>query len=173
MSSIHRHAGEHTIRESWAASDNCFRNCSGSQGGCLTPDGTRARIDLLMPSALRRHTRRVTLGLILTLAVMVSVECVSAKDTTQAQMACCAAMSHDCGAMAQKQSCCGSTASRVVQGAAVPRVSLMAPDATPVELKTPPPASFHDQSRPVAFFIDVATNPPGVPTYLLISTFRI
>lgn len=139
----------------------------------MTPEGTGARMDLLMPSALRRHTRRVTFGLILTLAVMVSVECVSAEDMTPAEMACCAAMNHDCGEMVQKQACCASTAPRVEQGPAVPRIVLAVPQATSVQLPVLAAASYPGESRPAPVFIGVVPKLPGVPTYLLISTFRI
>ena len=130
-------------------------------------------MNLLMPSALRRHMRRVTSGLILTLAVTVSAECVSAEDLTPAQMACCAAMNHDCGAMAPKQGCCSTAAPRVDQGSASPRMSLAAPHAGVVQLALQVPASPSLTSRHAQLSRGFDPKPPGVPTYLLISTFRV
>ncbi len=130
-------------------------------------------MNLLMRSALRRHTRPVICGLILALAAMVSAECVMAEDLTPAQMACCATMNHDCGAMAQKQDCCSTAAPRVDQGSASPRMSLAAPHAGVVRLVMHLPAlpsPLSPQKRPFKGF---EAKPPGVPTYLLISTFRI
>ena len=130
-------------------------------------------MNLVMPPTVRRHVRSVTSGVILTLLVMVSAECVTAEDLTPAQMACCAMMNHDCGEMAPRQSCCSTVTPRVDQGSALPRMSLPVPHAPVIQLTMHAAASYPPISEHAPSFRGFEPKPPGVPTYLLISTFRI
>lgn len=125
-----------------------------------------------MPKFLRRTVRSLAGLLILALAVVSLVQCAFGNTKTAKPMLCCAAMHHDCGEMAVLSCCTGHV--QQVQGvvatkstvACVPVAALLA------VLVTPPPggsslprASFTVESR--------SAGPPGVPTYLFVSSFRI
>ena len=122
---------------------------------------------------LRRHVRSSGVALILTLAVMASVQCLLTADMTAAQQACCAAMGHNCGATATDKTCCSSGTPRVDALSAAKRVALSVPAAIVMHVAavdiTPPHAAAARAPRVDAF----AAGPPGVPAYLLNSTFRI
>src|ERR1700693_3999605 len=76
-----------------------------------------------------RYTRIIAVALASALALVVSATCVVAAETIAAQQACCAAMSRDCGPMAQTQSCCRAESLRIEQGAVLAKFS---PDPPPV-----------------------------------------
>ena len=107
-----------------------------------------------------------------TAIIALSATCVSAADMTPAQPACCAEMMHDCGAASVEQSCCPPDAVRVdaftavkVDGVAF-RVAMPAVVLPPLE----PTACLRPAIRTAR---SIAATPPGPPTYLFISTFRI
>jgi hypothetical protein len=116
--------------------------------------------------------RLVAAVVTLAVAVVLSAKCVMAKDMTPEQKACCAAMGHDCGALAIEKGCCSGEAMKI---------DGVAPLAAP-EL-SPPPVVVLAAVRDVllapairgvfASAIGAQVKPPGVPAYLLASTFRI
>ena len=110
--------------------------------------------------------------MIATLILLLSATCVTAAEMTSAEMACCAAMEHDCGAAAKEQGCCSSTPQDNA-GSIAKRVSIPAPHATVVQIMSTN-VTFERPARAYATTIDdMAPSPPGTSTYLLISTFRI
>lgn len=105
--------------------------------------------------------------------VMLFATCLSAAKMTPAQRACCEAMHHDCAEMAVQSSCCaGQTqedpglieATKPTAGS--PPVALLVAVFN-VRLSSPTPSSSWsrlDTSSP---------SPPGVPTYLFVSSLRL
>ena len=120
---------------------------------------------------LRRHARVTASLAVAALAVMVFATCVS-KAMTPEEMACCEAMHHDCGEMAVQSSCCGGRADQDHSLAAtkptmapVPVAELVAIVATPYEP--------HQVDSGIWVSETSSPSPPGVPTYLFVSSFRI
>jgi hypothetical protein len=103
--------------------------------------------------------------------ILPSVNCFAA-DMTPTEMACCA-MSHDCGGTPQKLDCCRAEPARVDQSAGVARVSIAAPIVTAIllltlESGTPSVLKAHGSTSSVR-----SVKPPGLPTYLAVSSLRI
>ena len=120
-----------------------------------------------------RAMRPIAGGVMLAVAVVLSGNCVTAKDVTPQQKACCAAMGHDCGALAIEQACCEGEAKKV--DALTP---LSAPDfaTAPVPVLVALLDALTTPAMPTGFFNSASraqVRPPGIPTYLLVSTFRI
>ena len=106
------------------------------------------------------------------MAVSLVATCFSAAEMTPEQQVCCASMQHACGDMAVETSCCtGEGQPDAGMVAATPASATFAA-ATPIAAiaALPVPAA----PTGGAFLVDAApVRPPGVPTYLLISAFRI
>lgn len=110
--------------------------------------------------------------LVAAIAVAVLGTCVIGAQTPE-QKACCAAMQHGCGEMALATSCCAgerqTDPGMVVAKAAATLFALDSPVGTAAAFLVPIAS---DAAR--AFGLDTVTvEPPGVPTYLLVSSFRI
>lgn len=139
----------------------------------LTDSGRDHHNDGYVSRLLRRNIRSLASALMLTFAIGVSAQCVSASQMTAAQQACCAAMGHDCGTAAKEQGCCSSEAPRVDVVSAAKRMTISAPYAAVTQVAAT------EIARPLlvitraGWFDHAAPSPPGVPTYILISTFRI
>lgn len=96
----------------------------------------------------------------------------AAASQTQTEAACCAAMAHACGAMAITTPCCtgsghterGLIAAGIAKTLVAPSLSFVLTHAL-AGLDTP--------ARGLAALRRVQLRPPGVPTYLLVSSFRI
>lgn len=111
-----------------------------------------------------RWTRPIGWTLAVALAVALSANCVTGEEMTPAQMACCAAMGHDCGAMAQKADCCSHESPRVAQFFAAVKGTVL---AVPVLLATPVallPATAPQGLR--THVTHVPLKPNRVPKYL-------
>jgi hypothetical protein len=109
----------------------------------------------------------------LSMAVVLSVSCLAAKEMTPEEKVCCAAMGHDCGAAAVEVNCCSGEAAKVDALAPITIETLAsAPLPVVVALLEMPDlvdrvsGIRHSGSQP-------PVRPPGIPTYLLVSTFRI
>lgn len=115
--------------------------------------------------------RIVSVTLASAITFVASVSCY-AGDMMPTEMACCAAMAHHCGRMAQAHDCCTTEAPRADQGTTVARVTIASPAAVLAAILPVPlvdAARFPGSSAPL-----VATvKPPGIPTYLAVSSFRI
>ena len=107
------------------------------------------------------------------IAVIASASCLTAKDMTPEQKACCAAMDHDCGAAAIDAGCCSGEAAKANS---VSAASVQTPTFAPVAMLVAvldfaaPLTSLH---RSGGRGTGAPVRPPGIPTYLLVSTFRI
>lgn len=126
-----------------------------------------------MRKSMKRIRRPIVWALTVAFAVVLSADCATGKELTDAQKACCAAMNHDCGPMAKEQNCCSVGSQTVEQFTAAKHVSLAKPIA-PVVLSTLVP----DVRQPLpslhrAHLDRVPLRLPDVPTYLLVSTFLI
>ena len=110
--------------------------------------------------------------LIAALALLSSVVCY-AGETPQIEMACCATMAHDCGRMAPAHECCSTEAPRVEQGSTVARVAIDPPVVVLIAVLTAPPVMETVSTSTFAPASPASIKPPGVPTYLAVSSFRI
>lgn len=126
-----------------------------------------------MRKALRRTTRPVAAAMSVLFALVLSVSCFARADMTAAEKACCAAMAHDCSAMAQEQSCCVSDAPTLDQLAAAKKLSLKAPASVSVSAGTFP----HAGEIPAALGFSAPRALPRqlafTPKYLLLSALLI
>jgi hypothetical protein len=121
---------------------------------------------------LRTITARiVSVAVAVTIAVVASVTCY-ADEMIPAEMACCAAMAHNCGGMAQAHGCCQTESPRVVQASTGQRVHVTPPAAVVVAIIVVP---FFDAALiPGAVGSPIASvKPPGIPRYLAVSSLRI
>ena len=123
---------------------------------------------------MSRRARPIGWTLAVALSVVLSANCTTDASMTEAEMACCAAMGHDCGPMADSEDCCSHESGRVAQFfATVKTVPLTVPVAVlmPFTL-VPDPASVALRSEFV-HTTNVSLRPSRVPKYLLDSTFLI
>ena len=121
---------------------------------------------------MKRANRPITWALTVAFAVMLSANCVTGAEMTEAQMACCATMGSECGHRAQDDSCCSAESQRVDQLTVTKSITMPLPDAARhlavfVEI---PQQSLVDRGH---HFDGFTPKPPGVPRYLLLSTFLI
>lgn len=136
----------------------------------MRSDTTENRVDVREISTWRVRLPAAALAVIM--AILVSMNCFAA-EMTSAEKACCVAMSHDCGRLAQQHECCRSEAPRVDQSSAVSRISIAAPVATVIgQIATDlVPHSLLRVHRDASSASPV--RPPGLPTYLLVSSLRL
>lgn len=127
----------------------------------------------VMRQRITRTSRPVGWALILALAAALSVNCLMRPEMTEAQKACCEDMGQECGPVAQEQHCCLVESHRVQAFATAKRVSL----PPPVSLIGPLVGVPGTSQLSLVWYphrVDHSTpKPPGVPTYLLISTLLI
>ena len=120
---------------------------------------------------LRRRARTIASGALAAMTVVLFATCVAAAELPADLMPCCRAMHHDCGETSVQASCCGGE----LQDAR----SLAATKPT----TGPGPAAVLTTSLPMVCAPDMAerqpriavrsSGPPAVPSYVLISSFRI
>ena len=121
---------------------------------------------------LRRRVRPIASTLLLAFAVASSAECLTIGLTPE-QKACCATMPQDCGEMAVESSCCASETHQADGVVATKPAVAVAPVATLLAILSAPAVSAPSSSR-LAFTTETSSaGPPGVPTYLFVSSFRI
>ena len=126
-----------------------------------------------MVQRLRPVARLLAGTLALALALMSSATCLLAVDMTPAQKACCAAMNHDCGAMAIEQGCCATESPNLTSLASSTSISPVAPPA-PVSVSVAaaelaPPVIL----RTLGGFDFAPPLSSSRPTYLFVSVFRL
>lgn len=121
---------------------------------------------------LRHHARLTASAALVAMSLVVSATCVSAAQMTPEQHACCEAMRHDCGKAAVEMSCCGGKADQDQSLAAAKTTAAPAPSPVLVAILATvyePPSL---ESRTWVAHTS-SPSPPGVPTYLFVSSFRI
>jgi hypothetical protein len=135
-----------------------------------------ARIAAQHKTVVSKGARRrpyIASGLMLAMTIVLATSCFAMRGKTPEERACCAAMGHDCGALAFERECCSGEATKL--NAVAPTtitVAVTAPAAVLV-------AVLEDPSPVVRGFAASMLHhgglikPPGDPTYLLNSTFRI
>jgi hypothetical protein len=121
----------------------------------------------------QRIVRPIASALMVAFAVVSSAECMLGAHMTPEQKACCVAMQHDCGAMAIQSSCCvGKDGDDQAFVASKPSEGFVPVAALLAVLSTAPPPLIPSARlwRRVESF---SASPPGIPTYLFVSSFRI
>ena len=157
----------------WLASSAFSVKSYGGDAAGLTGWNKQVRIEVGMRKLLRRTFRPIGWALTVVLAVALSADCVASAEMTEAQKACCAAMGHDCGRMAQAQDCCSHEAPEIEKFSAVKPSPLSPPVALVAPVVYLPGVSHSGRISSFRALISVAQKLPGVPTYLSNSTFRI
>ena len=108
------------------------------------------------------------------LVVAVTANCATGEPMTDAEMACCAAMGHDCGGAMGDMDCCSHGQGRVPQFVTANTASLTPPAAALIAVVavpgTPQPGLRFVQKPPIT---GTSLKPARTPTYLLISTLLI
>jgi hypothetical protein len=119
-----------------------------------------------------RAMRSVAAAIIFMIVGVLSVSCLAAERMTQKQRACCEAMKHHCGEAALTTGCCGQTQDGQALGA-TNRVEAPAHvfSLDAVAILDLPEAPVVAQHR--ALTGPSLIKPPGLPTFLLISSLRI
>ena len=129
-----------------------------------------------MQHPVRRQTRLIGSALLSIFVVVLSVTCMADAGMTDAEMACCASLTANCGvAMGQDHGCCQTEAPRFdPQLAASSRAQAPIPQPTIVAVLA---FALPTELRSTSIVLDGANGSPpaarGVPTYLLISSLRI
>jgi len=116
-----------------------------------------------------RRMRRLAGALAVALPAVVSMTCMADDARTPAQRACCAEMAHHCGDAAIKQDCCNEHAQSQDSMAALKALGVTAPSVVLVSVLDIPVPAFHDS----VVASSTTVKPPGTPTYVLVSAFRI
>lgn len=124
-----------------------------------------------MPKFVTRTIRLVAGALVLAVAIAPSVECFASAQMTPARHACCAAMNGECD-VAVTASCCPTDTDSLVFISTKQTVDFN-PVAVLVAILSMPAIADSLEWRTVAPAETSASGPPGVPTYLYISSFRI
>ena len=138
----------------------------------LTAVRLERTIKTVMLRRLRHHARLTASASLVAMAFVVSATCVSAAQMTPEQHACCEAMQHDCGKAAVEMSCCGGKADQDRSLAAAKPTATPAPTAVLVAILATVYEPSSVESR--TWVLDTPSpSPPGVPTYLFVSSFRI
>ena len=118
----------------------------------------------------RRRIRRVAVAV--ALGTTLFATCLTATELPTQAEACCAAMHHDCSGASMESSCCAvSSAAAPAVMPAKPADHAAAAGLTAVTL--PRTVEHVSRRRPVRRGAHVSPSPPGVPTYLFVSSFRI
>lgn len=127
-----------------------------------------------MRTWMTRWTRPIAWTLAVAFAVVLSANCATGEEMTEAQKACCAAMGHDCGAMAGGEDCCSHESSRVSQALITAKgVSLAVPAPLLVPFALLPAIPSASLQHGLAQVAHVALRSSRIPTYLLLATLLI
>jgi hypothetical protein len=128
-------------------------------------------MSLLMFRILRARTRITAVAVSAALCTMLFATCLTAAEMPAKDLACCAAMQHDCDGMSMESSCC--VAPSTPQHAVVSSKPTQDPGPASIPATLPAMGSLAVEPQ-VRLKPEIsATSPPGVPTYLFVSTFRI
>ncbi len=119
-----------------------------------------------------RYSRTIAVVQASALAVVLSATCLVDAGMTPAQKACCEAMGHDCNHMAQPQRCCPVETPRIAQASVLARFYPL-PPAAPVSLLPQLVSGSCVRSLPRSTSAGFSPLSRGVPTYVLVSAFRI
>ena len=120
-----------------------------------------------------RTRRPIVWALTLAFGVVLSADCATGSELTEAQKACCAAMGHDCGQMAQEHDCCSVESQKVDQFTAAKQISLAPPLAAVGLLALIPDLPQLSSVCHRTHLDRVLLRLPRVPTYLLVSALLI
>jgi hypothetical protein len=135
----------------------------------LTAARMRRTIVMLIPRLLTRTIRPIAGVMVLALALVSSAECLRGSMSAQ-EMACCAAMKGDCHK--KITSCCTGEAQSLHSVAATKPVLNLAPTQVLVALLQMPVTAVA-QHRSFKVPDLTSAGPPGVSTFLFVSSFRI
>lgn len=125
-----------------------------------------------MLGSFRRHARVPASATLFAVAVILSVTCLSAAGMTSVRKVCCVSTQHDCGGMAVKVRCCTGQAHETRSLAARKPTMAAVPPAVIVAVLTMPSA-LPASERHTVLAKRSSPSPPGVSTYLFVSSLRI
>jgi hypothetical protein len=125
-----------------------------------------------MPKFFKRAVRSLAGLLILALAVVSFVQCAFGSAKTARLMTCCAAMHGECGHVAIS-SCCPPETQNVLGLVATKSTVAPAPVAVLLAVLPAPTRAMSSGPRPLFAADARSAGPPGVPTYVFVSSFRV
>ena len=125
-----------------------------------------------MSRFLLRTVRPIASALALALVVVSSAECLTMGNATPEQHACCASMQQDCD-RASMASCCDSELEESPGLVAAKPTVVVAPVVALLAILTEPGVLLSSATHSGRATDWRSTGPPGVPTYLFVSSFRI
>lgn len=129
-----------------------------------------------MRTWMRRRTRRIGWTLAVAFAVALSARCATSAEMTEAEKACCAAMGHDCGRMAQKEDCCSHQSPTMQQFFATAKgggLALTAPSPVLLPFALSPATLQVSNRGDFGQLAQTSLKPARVPQYLLTSALLI
>lgn len=127
-----------------------------------------------MRALLIRRNRLAASALIVALAVAFAASCLPVEGATAEQQACCAAMDHACGPMAEGADCCATETAQVSDFTVAARLSVPAPALlTVLPALVPEPLDASATLLAFGYHHTTESSPPGVPRYLLTATLLI
>ena len=136
----------------------------------MTTVQTQTTMAMLLRRFLTRTVRPIAGVVLLAFAVVSSAECVLGSVSAEG-MACCAAMKGDCD-MSITSSCCTGEVQDYHSLAVTKPVLEFAPTQTLVAILQSP-VTVAGQHRHFELPETSSSSPPGVSTYLFVSSFRI
>jgi hypothetical protein len=123
-------------------------------------------------SFFRRHSHAAAGVAATSLVFMLLATCLMASDMTPEQKACCASMHGDCD-MAIASPCCAGQSHAYRGVVAAKPTTMLAAVAMQIALLPPSVLTMDPSARLALTTPAVASSPPGIPTYLFVSSFRI
>ena len=113
---------------------------------------------------MTRASRPIGSVLAVVFAITVSASCFTGQQMTMTEMACCAAMGHDCGSMGNGEDCCAGERADIVQSSRDSRLSVAAPALVLAAIL--PAIAYGPQWVDVVRLTDIPQQPSGVPKHL-------
>lgn len=125
-----------------------------------------------MSRILRSRRRIPAVAIAAALCTMLFATCLTATAIPAKAKACCIAMQHDCSGASMESSCCAvsSAAARAVMPA---KPADQQGPVGPTAVTLPHAVEYAFVRTQVRRGAMVSPSPPGVPTYLFVSSFRI
>lgn len=131
-------------------------------------------MEIAMRTWMTRWSRPISWTLAVAFAVALSANCATGEEMTDAQKACCAAMGHDCGSMAQSEDCCSHESPRSQHFFATAKTTpTLAPALLALPFAVLPALAAADHSSAFVHLPGFRLQPSRVPKYLLTTTLLI
>ena len=126
-----------------------------------------------MRRCLKRVARQLASVMMLTFAVVSSAECMLGDTSTHEQRPCCATMHGECDHMAVSSPCCPPPTQNVQGLVATKPTVVSVPVFVLLTVFSSPAHTISSVTHDPTAAETSSAGPPGVPTYLFVSSFRV